>query len=113
MGLEPLRSELGEAISSLAAALRPVLADGGRSAPASAPLPTVEPAVLTEMVGRWSKLLAECDAGTSDGLEREGDALRALFGGEPGFARFARLVTGYEFDEALAALRQAAGERGV
>ncbi len=111
--VEPLRARLEDAIARLSSALRPLLADGDGGARASSPPPAVDAAALAEMVGRWSKLLAECDAATSDGLEREGDALRALFGGEPAFARFARLVTGYEFEEALAALRRAAGERGV
>jgi signal transduction histidine kinase/DNA-binding response OmpR family regulator len=113
--LEPLRAQLADAMERLSAALRPWLADGGTRAPASsAPAPAaVDPAVLAEVVQRWSRLLAECDAGTSDGLDREGDALRALFGGEPGFARFARLVTAYDFEDALAALRQAADQRGI
>ena len=63
------------------------------------------------VVDRWARLLAECDAQTSDDLEREGHELRALFGGAEGFARFAKLVTAYQFEEALAALRHAAGER--
>ena len=58
-------------------------------------------------------MLAECDASTSDSLEREGDALRALFGGGEAFARFAELVNGYEFESALGALRAAASEKGV
>jgi hypothetical protein len=37
--------------------------------------------------------------------------LRAVFGGAEGFARFAKLVNAYQFEEALAALRRAAGER--
>ena len=62
--------------------------------------------------GRWARLLSECDAGTCDGLEAEGEALRALFGGE-GFARFAHQVRSYDFDGALHELRRAAGEQGI
>jgi two-component system sensor histidine kinase/response regulator len=111
--VEPMRAQLADAVGRLSSALRPWLADGAGPTPAAAPTPTVDRAKLAEVVKRWSRLLAECDAGTSDGLEREGDVLRALFGGDPGFARFARLVTAYEFDDALVALRQAAGQRGI
>ena len=62
---------------------------------------------------RWARLLAECDAGTVDGLEREGDLLHALFGGAEAFAGFARQVKAYEFESALEALRRAAGEKGI
>jgi hypothetical protein len=72
----------------------------------------MDPSGLAPVVARWARLLEECDARTSDDLEREGDALRALFGPE-GFARFTRLVTAYDFEGALAALRAAAGEKGL
>jgi two-component system sensor histidine kinase/response regulator len=72
----------------------------------------VDPTVLKPVVERWARLLAECDARTSEDLEREGDELSALFGAE-GLARFAKLVTAYDFDGALEALRKAVGERGL
>jgi hypothetical protein len=97
----------------LSSALRPWLADDGGGAPAASAGASVDAAELTDVVKRWSRLLADCDAAASDGLESEGGALRALFGGDTAFARFARLVTAYEFDDALAALRQAADRRGI
>jgi two-component system, sensor histidine kinase and response regulator len=115
VSLESLRARLGEALARLASALEPWLADPD---PEAAPLPVAaapprDPAVLKDAVERWARLLAECDAKTSDDLEREGDELRALFGDAQGFARFSRLVTSYEFEDALAALRQAAVEKGL
>jgi two-component system sensor histidine kinase/response regulator len=112
--VEGLRAELGEALQLLSSALRPWLAE---AAPASEPVVAsaapLDPAVLKEVVGRWTRLLAECDARTGDDLEREGDELRALFGGQDGFARFAKQVTAYDFDGALEALRRAAAEKGI
>jgi hypothetical protein len=64
-------------------------------------------------VERWARLLAECDAGTVDDLEREGNGLRALFGGGEAFAGFARHVKAYDFDRALEALHRAASEKGI
>jgi two-component system sensor histidine kinase/response regulator len=113
--LEPLRVELGRALGRLSSALRPWLAHEG-AAPdvaSTAAAPALDPAALKPIVDRWVRLLEECDAKTSDDLEREGRELRALFGAEPAFARFARHVTAYEFEDALAALRSAAGERGL
>jgi PAS domain S-box-containing protein len=111
--LEPLRSRLDEALTRLSTALRPWLADGnGATSAPPEEAPPIDAAALGAVVERWARLLAECDAGTSDELGREGPALRSLFG-EPGFARFSRLVTAYEFEDALAALRQAAGEKGL
>jgi hypothetical protein len=75
--------------------------------------PPIDPAALKPLVERWARLLAECDARTSDDLEREGNELRALFGAAAGFDRFARLVTAYDFDGALAVLRSAASEKGL
>ena len=73
----------------------------------------MEPAALKATAERWSRLLAECDAGSIDDLERDGPVLRALFGGAEPLARFAKLVTAYDFEGALAALRRAAGEKGL
>jgi hypothetical protein len=39
--------------------------------------------------------------------------LRVLFGGAEPLARFNKLVTAYDFEGALAALRGAAGEKGL
>jgi hypothetical protein len=39
--------------------------------------------------------------------------LRALLGGAEPLARFTKLVTAYDFEGALAALRGAAGEKGL
>jgi hypothetical protein len=64
-------------------------------------------------VERWTRMLAECDTRTGDDLEREGRELRVLFGGPEAFHRFADLVTGYEFESALTALRRAAGDKGL
>jgi hypothetical protein len=64
-------------------------------------------------VARWTRLLAENDAGSVDGLEQEGDLLHSLFGGAEAFAGFARRVNAYDFEGALEALRRAAGERGI
>jgi hypothetical protein len=106
---------LGEALHRLSAALRPVLE---ALAPPDVPPPPVKapaagPAELRPLALRWARLLAECDAGTVDDLEREGDGLRALFGGGEAFAGFARDVKAYDFDRALEALRRAAGEKGI
>jgi two-component system sensor histidine kinase/response regulator len=113
--LEPLRVGLGEALARLSAALGPWLA---RQAPApaastAAAVPPVTTAALMAVVERWARALAESEAKTSDDLERESDELRALFGGPEGYARFARLVTAYDFDGALLALRAAASEKGL
>jgi CheY-like chemotaxis protein len=111
---ESHRLLLGEALGRLCSALRPLLADSA-PAPAAPPLaaPHLDPAALKPLVERWSRLLAECDAKTVDDLEREEAALRGLFGAPEAFARFARLVTAYDFDGALAALRRAAGDKGA
>jgi signal transduction histidine kinase/DNA-binding response OmpR family regulator/HPt (histidine-containing phosphotransfer) domain-containing protein/HAMP domain-containing protein len=112
--VESHRLLLGEALGRLCSALRPLLADSA-PAPAAPPLaaPHLDPAALKPLVERWSRLLAECDAKTVDDLEREDAALRGLFGAPEAFARFARLVTAYDFDGALAALRRAAGDKGT
>jgi two-component system sensor histidine kinase/response regulator len=110
--LEPLRAGLGEALGRLSSALLPLLGEAGPapSVPdAAAPL---DPAALKGLVERWARLLAECDARTSDDLEREGGELFALFGAE-GLARFGKLVSAYDFDGALDALRQAAAAKGL
>ena len=110
--VETLRAQLAEALDRLSSALRPLLADPA-SAPASTAAPPMDPAALRPVVERWARLLAECDAKTSDDLEREGDALRDLFAGGEGFARFARQVKAYDFEGALEALRHAAGAKGI
>jgi hypothetical protein len=58
-------------------------------------------------------MLADSDARAGEELDREARELRALFGGGEAFSRFAALVSGYDFDGALAALRRAASEKGV
>ena len=70
----------------------PWLADDGAVRRGPRPPPRVRrtPPRSGRLVERWARLLAECDAGPSDGLEREGDELRALFGGAEAFAGFAR-----------------------
>ena len=93
-----------------AAARRRCRHAGGRGGRDRTP---VEPAALKATAERWSRLLAECDAGTVDDLERDGPVLRALFGGAEPLARFTKLVTAYDFEGALAALRRAAGEKGL
>jgi two-component system sensor histidine kinase/response regulator len=113
--LEPLRAELGEALRRLEAALRPWLAAQTPAAPPvpDAAAPSLDAAALKTLVERWARLLSECDASTSDDLEREGGALRTLWAGAEGYTRFARLVTSYDFDGALEALQQAAREKGL
>jgi signal transduction histidine kinase/CheY-like chemotaxis protein/HPt (histidine-containing phosphotransfer) domain-containing protein/HAMP domain-containing protein len=113
--VESLRGQLGEALGSLSKALRPLLADAADTpvedaATASAP---VDPSALKATADRWSRLLAESDVGAVDDLERDGPVLRALLGGAEPLARFAKLVTAYDFDGALAALRGAAVEKGL
>ena len=114
--VEGLRAQLGDALARLSRALRPWLA---AAAPPPEPVPepapvTIAPDALRALAERWARLLAECDAGTVDGLESEGDALRALFsGGRGAFDGFARQVRAYDFDGALDALRRAAGEKGI
>jgi two-component system sensor histidine kinase/response regulator len=114
--VEGLRARLGEALDHLSRALRPWLA---KEAPPTEPVPeaapiAISPAALQALAERWARLLAECDAGTVDGLESEGDALRALFsGGRGAFDGFAKRVKAYDFDGALDALRRAAGEKGI
>ena len=112
--VESLRAQLGEALRSLSQALRPALADAADTPmeEAAATEAPVEPAALKATADRWSRLLAECDARTADDLEGDGPVLRALLGGAEPLARFAKLVTAYDFEGALAALRQAAGEKG-
>ena len=113
-GVESLRRELGDALEHLSSVLGPWLAKHDRpAAPGPVDTTPVDEAELKGVVERWARLLADCDAGASDGLEREGRELQALFGGATGFARFSKLVTAYEFEDALAALRRAAGERGL
>jgi two-component system sensor histidine kinase/response regulator len=113
--VESLRVQLGEALGALSKALQPLLAQAADSPveEATAATAPVEPAALKATADRWSRLLAECDAGTVDDLERDGAVLRALFGGAPGLASFAKLVTAYDFEGALAALRRAAAEKGL
>jgi two-component system sensor histidine kinase/response regulator len=114
--LERLRARLAEALDRLGAALRPMLAepapesparDGDGAAPA-APAPDADAPALHGVAERWSRLLEESDAASVAGLEREAPALRALLGGAEPFARFAELVSAYDFEGALAALRRAA-----
>ena len=113
-GVESLRRELGEALGRLSSALGPWLAERiGPRRPAPVDTTPVDPAALKGVVERWARLLAECDAGASDDLEREGDELRALFGGARASPASPELVTAYDFDGALEALRRAAGERGL
>ncbi len=113
--MESLRVRLGEALGALSTALRPLVANAADTPvkePTAATAP-VDPAALKATAGRWSRLLAECDAGSIDDLERDGPVLRALFGSSEPLARFAKLVTAYDFEGALAALRRAAGEKGL
>jgi two-component system sensor histidine kinase/response regulator len=114
--VEALRARLAEALDRLVTALRPVLDGDDRPAaapPAGAATPAADAATLKSLVERWSRLLAECDAGTIDGLEREGAPLHALFGDASAFAGFAKQVKGYDFEGALEALRRAAGAKGI
>jgi two-component system sensor histidine kinase/response regulator len=114
--VEALRTRLADALARLCSALGPVLEEM-TPPPETASPPSVAPradlTVLGPLVERWSRLLAECDAGTVDGLEREGDLLHALFGGAAAFAGFASQVKAYDFESALEALRRAAGEKGI
>jgi PAS domain S-box-containing protein len=114
--VEALRARLAEALDRLVTALRPVVDgdDGPAAASAAADSPTpVDAATLKALVERWSRLLAECDAGTIDGLEQEGAPLHALFGDASAFAGFAKQVKGYDFEGALEALRRAARAKGI
>jgi two-component system sensor histidine kinase/response regulator len=111
--VESLRVQLGEALGALSKALRPLLADAAVTPMTEAPAAPLEPAALKATAERWSRLLAECDAGSIDDLERDGPVLRVLFGGAEPLARFNKLVTAYDFEGALAALRGAAGEKGL
>ncbi len=114
--VEALRTRLADALARLGSALRPVLEEMAPSPEAVSPpsvAPPADPAVLGPLVERWSRLLAECDAGAVDGLEREGDLLHALFGDAKAFAGFASQVRSYDFESALEALRRAAGEKGI
>jgi len=114
--VEALRAQLGEALVRLSSALRPLLDEPAYAPAPAAPVHTAakpaDHAALKVVVSRWGRLLAECDAGAIDDLEREGELLRSLFGADA-FTRFAKLVTAYEFESALEALRSAAGERGI
>jgi two-component system sensor histidine kinase/response regulator len=114
--LESLRRTLGDALGRLAAALGPVL-DARAAEAAPDPRPdapaAIEPAVLGELVKRWSRLLADCDASSLDGLEAESGALRALFDGTAAYDGFARQVKAYDFESALAELRRAASGKGI
>jgi two-component system sensor histidine kinase/response regulator len=113
--VEASRTKLADALARLSAALRPVL-DAFVTAPEAASRPAAAPAdasALRALSERWAKLLADCDAGTIDDLEREGDLLHALFGGADAFAGFAKQVKAYDFDGALDALRRAASAKGL
>ena len=68
---------------------------------------------LRPIVERWSRLLAENDAGASRELASGERELRALFDEPAAFSRFADLVAGYEFESALKTLRQAAARKGL
>jgi two-component system sensor histidine kinase/response regulator len=113
--VERLRAQLGEALARLSSALRPLLGEGvtPTMAAVSPAGPPLDPAALKPAVERWARLLAECDAGSVDDLESEGDLLLDLFGGAEGFAGFAALVRAYDFEGALEALRRAAGAKGI
>ena len=120
-GVEPARVEalttrLAEALARLSSALRPALEamePSPEASPSLAKAPPADPAVLGPLVERWARLLEECDAGTVDRLEQEGDLLHALFGGAEAYAGFASRVKAYDFENALEALRRAAGEKGI
>jgi len=109
--IEVLRTRLAETLRAVISALGPAL---GSSAPEPLPSPVavLDATELKGLIDRWTRLLAECDAGATDGLEKEEGALRALFGPQD-FAEFAKLVTAYEFEAALDALRRAVLVRGV
>jgi PAS domain S-box-containing protein len=114
--LEAMQARLAEALGRLSSALRPALealAPPAVTPPPPIAAPPADPAVLRPLVERWARQLADCDASTTDALEREGDLLRALFGSDEAFAGFARHVTAYDFEPALQALRRAAGALGI
>jgi signal transduction histidine kinase/CheY-like chemotaxis protein/HPt (histidine-containing phosphotransfer) domain-containing protein len=114
--VETLRARLGEALVRVSSALRPWL---GEAAPAPAgtaileAAPSVDASALRPIVERWSRLLAENDAGASRELASGERELRALFDEPAAFSRFADLVAGYEFESALKTLRQAAARKGL
>jgi two-component system sensor histidine kinase/response regulator len=113
--VEPLRLKLGEALGRIAQALRPWLVDRTPEPPpptTAAPAAPLDAAALRPAVARWARLLEECDASAGDDLEKEGGLLRSLLG-DAHFATFAKQVTGYDFDGALALLRTAAREKGL
>jgi HPt (histidine-containing phosphotransfer) domain-containing protein len=111
--LEPLRAELGRALERLAVGLRPWLGPEAKTAALPEAAGALDAATAKGLVERWSRLLAECDAGTSDGVETEASVLRGLFGDDESFRRFRDQVTSYEFEEALEALRRAAHQKGL
>jgi signal transduction histidine kinase/CheY-like chemotaxis protein/HAMP domain-containing protein len=108
--VEPLRLRLAQELERVVAALRPLIAEEGGAATA-AESAAADPEALKSLVERWSRLLAECDADSLDGLEREGPLLRSLFGSTPAFDGFKHKVNAYDFDGALEALRRAAAAR--
>jgi hypothetical protein len=101
-------------LADLSVALRPLLempAPLVEAPPVAAS--AVDRAALRDLVTRWSRLLSESDAGTTEGLAREKDLLHALFGGAEAFDGFASQVNGYDFEGALEALQRAAGAMGI
>jgi len=113
--VESLRASLAAAMDQLTSALRPLLAETFRSQAAAPPVEAApaDLGTLKALSERWARLLAENDAGAARDLEREGSALRALFGGPEGLTRFAGLIDAYDFDGALLVLREAAAARGL
>jgi hypothetical protein len=112
--VETLRTRLAETLAHLSDALRPLLET--HPLPAEAPpvaARAVDRAALSDLVERWSRLLAESDAGTTEGLAREKELLHALFGGAAAFDGFASQVNAYDFEGALEALQRAAGAVGI
>jgi hypothetical protein len=73
----------------------------------------IAPAELQALVGRWTRLLADCDAASLDDLDKESGSLRALFDGASAFDGFAQQVKAYDFDGALEGLRRAASDKGI
>jgi two-component system, sensor histidine kinase and response regulator len=105
--LEPLRARLAETLGAFVDRLKTVL--GPREeAPAPAATPSADPETIRAAAIRVEGMLRDFDAAALDFVDGEGAVLRAIFSAE-GFRAFRESVSSYAFEEALEALRSAAG----
>jgi two-component system sensor histidine kinase/response regulator len=106
-------AEAGTAISAVAAALEPLLAEIRKALPSAEPaisaqasLPSVDPAQSRASAVELTKLLSEFDPGAVEFIEANQAVLRSLFPGDA-WPQFEKHLQNYAFAEAQAQLEQA------